>query len=584
MRLRAILQDKSIPWFIFFSLLLAVCFSCSQHHNDTLLARASDCMQENPDSALLTLNKIESTSLHGPQRKALYSLLLTQARYRTGEDITSDSLLRPAISYFIEEKRGTPEQRFLTLYYQGEILRESGNNLEAILKFEEADNIARNLADNFYLPKMLTSMCVAYAALDDYPDELATANRAAEIYRLRRDTAGMYWADFQRALSLISNLKFNESMKILDSLEIKYPNLNHSQIDNINTTKADIFFKTGEFSKAYPLFAHAYSCPQTDLNSIGLGQYAMVLTHLCKSDSARIVLNQLRSLSQTNQDREVFHQFMAICLMNEADYKNASLHYDSLLKVDSIVTHNLQNNNVIRVQRNINKEKIMAAEEQISMQNILIALLCLCAATLIICLMVIVRYYRIRKEKLEEEKISMAMRMNEEIKDLTSKISEYKKSADLNQFVDQNNPDKKAISLDETTNYINYLRRQNKELDSLLKSYFSGINKEQTKNIVYNELESLLSYLVSDTGIKRLTDIINESSGNVIQNIKVDFNFSDKDIKIILFTLYGLSYSTIANILNENERTLSSKKTRLIKKILTTSTPHTSQYTKIFSK
>lgn len=566
------------------ALLFGVLAGCQGNSADKQLQHAESVMDINPDSALAILQDINIHSIRSRKQKALYSLLSTQASYRCGEDIISDSMLHPAIEYFVDEKRGEDKYRFLTLYYQGEILRASGKPLEAILKLEEADNVSKRIPQNFYLPKMLSTLAISYSQLEDYPDELATTERLKEIYRRRNDTAGMYWTDFQRALSLMSNGRREESMNLLDSLPILYPGITHTQKDNIAISKADIYFKEGDYDKSYSLYTHAFACPETELNALGKAQYATILSYKGKNDSAQTILKQIRDESSSLESLEIYHQFKALTLANEGDYRHAVLHYDSLLKTDSIHIENLNNYNVLRMQRDINQERVASAEEKISLQHIVIWLLCISGVMLIICIFIQIRFYKVRKEKLESDRISMAVKLNEEIKSLTERITDFEQKANSLKEENELESENKGQTNTSSDSYINYLRYQNKQLDTLLKSYFSGINKEQSKNIVYNELEALLAHLVSETGIERLNKIINDSTGNVMQSLKEDFSLTDRDEKIILFTLYGLSYGTIANIINENARTVSSQKTRLIKKILTTPSPHQAQYTMIFSK
>ena len=67
---------------------------------DTELAEIEKIMNDHPDSALYRLQQIDTNSLNTDRRDALYRLLYSQALDKNYIDITSDSIIAPAVEYF----------------------------------------------------------------------------------------------------------------------------------------------------------------------------------------------------------------------------------------------------------------------------------------------------------------------------------------------------------------------------------------------------------------------------------------------------------------------------------------------------
>ena len=127
-----------------FAALLAVA-SCSRT-DDARLAVAERQMAEHPDSALLTLRKIDATSLNR-HNTALYALLLTQAQYKNDITATSDSLINIALDYFSDGKR-----HIECLIYKGAVLQELGDSRNLVgINFRHP-----NVMPNFAVWKTIT--------------------------------------------------------------------------------------------------------------------------------------------------------------------------------------------------------------------------------------------------------------------------------------------------------------------------------------------------------------------------------------------------------------------------------------------
>ena len=90
-------------------------YSCSESkHISEELNRTEEIINDYPDSVLRSLQAIAPGSICKKSTKAHYGLLYSLALDKTGQTIDSDSMLRPAVNYFL--RKGTNRQKFLSWY------------------------------------------------------------------------------------------------------------------------------------------------------------------------------------------------------------------------------------------------------------------------------------------------------------------------------------------------------------------------------------------------------------------------------------------------------------------------------------
>ena len=117
---------------LFFSLLVSVgsilmsvsLSSCSSSVKSPLLLSADSLMEIYPDSALSILESISSPQKLPRADRALYALLLTQARHKNYIALGDDSLIKTAVEYYGDKKKSVRAAK--AHYYWGATYREKG--------------------------------------------------------------------------------------------------------------------------------------------------------------------------------------------------------------------------------------------------------------------------------------------------------------------------------------------------------------------------------------------------------------------------------------------------------------------------
>ena len=167
------------------AILLSGCFSSPKEN--ARMDRAESLMESAPDSAMTILDSISLGSLSSQKDKARYALLKSMALDKNYIDATSFDLLQPAIDYYLE--KGSPDEKLRTLYYQGRIYQNRGNDDEEAMRcFLKATEESDQILDSLCLGRTYFAMSVLYASQYRMEDYILSAHNASEIFsRINRN-------------------------------------------------------------------------------------------------------------------------------------------------------------------------------------------------------------------------------------------------------------------------------------------------------------------------------------------------------------------------------------------------------------
>ena len=167
------------------AILLSGCFSSPKEN--VRMDRAESLMESAPDSAMTILDSISLGALSSQKDKARYALLKSMALDKNYIDATSFDLLQPAIDYYL--KKGSPDEKLRTLYYQGRIYQNRGNDDEEAMRcFLKATEESDQILDSLCLGRTYFAMSILYASQYRMEDYILSAHNASEIFsRINRN-------------------------------------------------------------------------------------------------------------------------------------------------------------------------------------------------------------------------------------------------------------------------------------------------------------------------------------------------------------------------------------------------------------
>lgn len=165
-------------------LLAALCmFSCSRNsvHWETL-TQVETFIEEQPDSALAALQRIDAQELAGKEERAKYALLLSMALDKNYVDKTDFEVLQPAIDYY--QGHGTATDKLRTYYYQGRIYQNQQKHDELAMQcFVKAITEGATSDDILTKARVLFTQGRIYSTIYEWDKCIATYLEAAEYFK-----------------------------------------------------------------------------------------------------------------------------------------------------------------------------------------------------------------------------------------------------------------------------------------------------------------------------------------------------------------------------------------------------------------
>lgn len=178
---------------LFFILLWAACSDNASRS----LAEADSLLVENPDSALSIVEAVNPEDLSQESDKALYALLLTEARYKTGTDETNDSLITLATDYYHLQDRNPLRAR--AYYQKGMIESNAKEYSDALLSMMIAEETATAVKDTLLLALIHRSMGDAFENMRSYRISIDYYQKSYDEFRAVNDSVYTLFALYDLA-------------------------------------------------------------------------------------------------------------------------------------------------------------------------------------------------------------------------------------------------------------------------------------------------------------------------------------------------------------------------------------------------
>ena len=298
-------------------LVLCAVLSCS---DDTAvmeeLDRAEAVMEEYPDSALALLDTLDRSCLVTREARARHALLYSQALDKNYIDLSTDSIISPAVKYY--KKHGSPDYRLMTQYYLGRIYQNAGDNESAMRCFVQAERYVPECSDAGMAARLYTAMTAIYYSVYQFEKALTASVNAADYYLSDADTN-------QYADKMITAA--NISLLLKDTVKI------HEYLSKVRL----VFRSISDEEKGYYFGEYLASLPKNSvrLTSTVLDEYLSTVTDPAYQDHINIAIawyrigqpdSALSVLTQSESDFQTelrYWLLLAYIWEEKCDYEKA---------------------------------------------------------------------------------------------------------------------------------------------------------------------------------------------------------------------------------------------------------------------
>lgn len=210
-------------------LVIACCMtSCGKSQREKIMSRAELLMETHPDSALQILESLDEKLLGTNSELARYALVMSEILEKNDIDVTTFDVIRPAVRFYM--KKGTPDEKFRTLYCKGLIYMNQRQYGSAMQSFLAAKSIKKELSDSLVYARLLVSQAILYKKLSKISEFVNCHLQAARIfgkYSKHKPEIESYAHALKGAVMLGNRSKTDSILTICRDLEHKHPEEKH---------------------------------------------------------------------------------------------------------------------------------------------------------------------------------------------------------------------------------------------------------------------------------------------------------------------------------------------------------------------
>lgn len=379
---------------LIFIIILTAC-----NHTDTQLKGQLDLIEsiieKDGEQAYKMLKGMNRDSISSKSEYARYSLLMSMAMDKNYIDITSDSIIAPAVEYY--RKHGSNDHKMKALYYRGVVERNAGNNESALEYFVKAEQYVPKTEDYLFAGRIYSAKQQIYRAIYDLPKSLTAQKLAYKNFSLAKDTSRIINSLINTTSLYISLNQLDSAKYTLDTLKTYWKKLDLVQ-KNLFYSNLLIFTKKhNKKNLNYILSSYLKDVPEKEsINWIIVADSYFECNNI---DSTLYSLSKYKEYhsSTANKDPVYFH--ILSCIEKESGrYQRA---YDALSKYINLT--NQQNYKILSQDTKFTEERVstlMQEQREKYIRDVLI----LCIIILSLIFYLVINNLKAKNLKLQEAK------------------------------------------------------------------------------------------------------------------------------------------------------------------------------------
>ena len=262
------------------SILLSVSLSsCSSSVKNPLLLCADSLMEVSPDSALSILESISSPQKLSRADRALYALLLTQARHKNYVPLDDDSLIKAAVDYYGDRDKSLRAAQ--AHFFWGATYRDMGRPSFAVEEYLKAIRLMPE--QNEFLAMIYDNLADCYEKDDLYDIAIEAYRQAYQI--LEGGSQQTYPLRGIARICLLQNKKDSALLYYQKALDYALAEQDSSLIGALYHDLAMVYNEKKDYVQADKYVSKAMIMQGDDAVNVCLSK-AQIMLNLNKLDSA----------------------------------------------------------------------------------------------------------------------------------------------------------------------------------------------------------------------------------------------------------------------------------------------------------
>lgn len=517
-------------------------------------------MEDSCEVALSILqDSIDITTLATERGRAIYAVLLSQALDKNYIDLTSDSIIAPAVEYFANGDN--PHYAMLTHYYHGKILLNQNKLSDAIISCTKAENFAKELNDDFYLGLIYGTMAKTYSLTHNHNENVKYSKLSHNHFNKINRQPHKKYAYFALAIAYNNNGNFKESEYVYNELiDSATLNCDTTFLVEVIESYSHLLWNNLKHYQSKQILKSIQINYKQPLSAVSLAHLADIYTKEDIQDSASYYLSLAKLNASCHRDSiAIMIADYNYSFINE-DYKKAISIQQKRIDNLNTSTKEIWDQSVMTLQRDYFESQTKNANLEVeSKKNQILLIITISVAILFIAIFII---YALRmKNKAQKERINRILSEHYQSQNLISNAENRISTLE----------DLLANETNKSQNLINELTIQQEALQlyaQQAKLREVATNAIETSDIA-NQFRKALDGNTNPTkeDWKQLDDYINlqfPGFKSVLYNLA---KLSDIEYQVCLLLKSKFSPTEIANITNRSRHTMSPLRSRLYYKL-----------------
>ena len=548
------------------------CVGCGRRDTVRMLDKAEVMMSEHPDSALILVQAIDTSTLDSPRLRARHALLYAMALDKNWIDTTDANIIMPAVKYY--GRRNSGDRPAKTWYYLGRIQQNSGDRAAAGISFLKSDRASEKTRDLRFKTLVYDGLSSVYGQTHLYEEALEYTILSNRLAEQAGDTLNLNAGLFRLAQDLNNVGRYEEADSLFDMLihEKKiHPNVRPSLLSN---HALNLVNRSERYEEAVRLYEEVIASTGS-LEQVNFwGAYAYALTKTGNTARADQIFTQLNAIKETPSLRFIYTSWKSKVAADAGDYVSAYLLQKEASEIQTQNVRTILRQSTVKAQKEFLEEVNLISAKKSRKRQIEAWGSCI---LLLVVLMLLLLYFKFRNEHAAQEKESLL----EACKDLTTQhsvlVSRY---AELNRHMMRMEEEKASVRnqyIQICQSHFNRLGRVNEML-----YYYAG----DSDNRLYQELKKCIGRIrLDEESQNEFEKLLNDSFDNVMIHFRESFpGKKERYYRLVSFLFAGFSTTTICVIIaSYNKHNIYVEKSRLKQMICASDSSYKEQFLQMLS-
>ncbi len=510
-------------------------------------------IREKPDSALAILEDYHVSDFRARRGRAEYALLKSIALDKNYIDLTTDSLIRPALDYY-EGKRNA-DKKMLCWYYLGCVQANAGDYNDAIVSISRAEDYSAHTEDLYQVGLIHMAKENIFSLTHNHTEALQEATKGVELFERINEKNQVLKAKRKMALDYLSledNHSADSLFLLLSSEALPDSAFSAKCILECARSKA----LQGDYAKALLLFEQGQERKQVSMSIPQAGMYALAQFYAGQPSIGKEIKNQLAGVPSARST------YLWVCYHESLVENNAAgaLHYhQELMSLEDSIAVATMEQSIIKSQREYQHQSREVFRLKAERRRLLLFVLFI---TGLLISMGMVWGYRLLRKRHQTEK-----------EELTNAINEARR---LTQEADEKNSVLYSELHSARKQYVAAYKKRFAKIAHLSETYYRTSGFKDAREQVYREVRDLSSFITQDTRtFRQLEKSVNSGLSNAMKIYRLEYpGLEERDYRFVCYLMAGFPASTISLLTGLSSGNVYVRKNRLLDHIRNSGTEH----------